>query len=105
MSQQLKDLSVSFLIQYHFDNDTRLCMAFEFEGCESNENNFLSDSECKASCSPTDNVGCPVNSKPLTKEDGSNLCQQSEDCVPEGYCSKRLSGGGKCCRKAIREVI
>ncbi|EGT42564.1 hypothetical protein CAEBREN_11929 [Caenorhabditis brenneri] len=92
-------------IKYHFDNQTGLCMAFKFNGCEGNENNFDSSSECVSSCYPTEIVGCPIKSNPITKEDGSSSCRQSEECGSDAYCSKRLSGGGTCCSIAVRKSL
>uniref|UniRef100_A0A1I7TYW2 BPTI/Kunitz inhibitor domain-containing protein n=1 Tax=Caenorhabditis tropicalis TaxID=1561998 RepID=A0A1I7TYW2_9PELO len=108
-------------IRYHFDEGTGLCMAFKFEGCDGNENNFETESWCSSACKPTDIVGCPANSKPLKKSDGNSGCREScnfifyvlycrsmffqEQCGSDGYCSKRLSGGGICCSKAVRKNL
>ncbi|PIC25841.1 hypothetical protein B9Z55_018617 [Caenorhabditis nigoni] len=92
-------------IRFHFDNSTGLCMAFGYKGCGGNKNNFDTDGTCSALCKPTSINWCPVKSEPLKKTDGTVLCKKDDDCKTNGYCKRRLAGGGVCCNKVESDYV
>ncbi|CAB3396855.1 unnamed protein product [Caenorhabditis bovis] len=92
-------------LQYHMDAKTGLCMAFTYTGCGGNENRFDSPSLCDSLCLPVGYMTCPAFTEKLKNNKGGNDCQTDDQCPKDGYCVRRLSGGGFCCKKSARKDL
>ncbi|CAJ0561389.1 unnamed protein product, partial [Mesorhabditis spiculigera] len=59
------------VVEWHFDPETFTCLAFEYLGCQGNENRFGSSTECRSACLFADTMGCagmnPAARGPLGK--------------------------------------
>ncbi|UMM34267.1 hypothetical protein L5515_007420 [Caenorhabditis briggsae] len=103
----VQQCSNSSSIRYHFDLETKKCLAFKYSGCGGNTNNFSSRQDCQFLCVPQDYFSCPGGSDPILNKNGKTSCggRENLECDgPNGYC-KRGHFVGKCCDSRIRDKI
>ncbi|CAD5231584.1 unnamed protein product [Bursaphelenchus xylophilus] len=100
-------------IRYYFDVETFECLAFRYNGCGGNENNFDTQSDCWSACKLADffscaglrksardakgdyiNCGGPV----MLSDTGSNKCPKGYECINGPFT-------GLCCDKKNQEVF
>ncbi|PAV82442.1 hypothetical protein WR25_16260 [Diploscapter pachys] len=92
--------------EYYMDKETLTCLAFNFEGCSTNENNFETSAECYKECFSLDHLNCPAGSDPVKRKDGEYYCDDSM-----AFCDKKksyclMSGAvGLCCNTTIRDEV
>uniref|UniRef100_A0A8R1EJG5 BPTI/Kunitz inhibitor domain-containing protein n=1 Tax=Caenorhabditis japonica TaxID=281687 RepID=A0A8R1EJG5_CAEJA len=75
-----------------------MCMAFKYNGCGGNKNNFKQVADCSM-CAPLGGLMCPAN----TASSGS--CKKDAECKATEYCLTTFAGNGICCKKAARDKL
>ncbi|XP_067133120.1 papilin-like isoform X2 [Centruroides vittatus] len=71
----------STIKKFYFDHDSMLCNSFPYSGCEGNENNFISEENCKKRCldvceEPVDPGHCSENIKRYYYDTTTKSCQE-----------------------------
>ncbi|CCD64402.1 BPTI/Kunitz inhibitor domain-containing protein [Caenorhabditis elegans] len=102
--QQCTNTSV---VRYHFDMESKKCLAFKYTGCGGNENNFKDYSACSNFCIPMDYFTCPGGSDSVAGKNGKSHCGGMEQLKCDGPNTFCLNGPftGICCDTRIRDKI
>uniref|UniRef100_A0A0M3HFU6 BPTI/Kunitz inhibitor domain-containing protein n=1 Tax=Ascaris lumbricoides TaxID=6252 RepID=A0A0M3HFU6_ASCLU len=104
-------------IQWYYDAETAMCLAFKYNGCGGNRNRFDTVHQCEFRCIPREGVylidivafledyGWCALSKEAYKDSGgqTRICfkrnlNNTQEC-PQGYACKMLAFFGVCCPK------
>nr|CDJ92662.1 Thyroglobulin type-1 and Proteinase inhibitor I2 domain containing protein [Haemonchus contortus] len=72
-------------IRYYFDYHTFECLAFEYLGCDGNENNYPTSSACNSDCKLADLSGCSGMYPPARQANGEAMtCGGPQLMLPPG---------------------
>ncbi|CAD5225159.1 unnamed protein product [Bursaphelenchus okinawaensis] len=98
-------------IRYYFDTETFECLAFRYNGCGGNDNNFDTQSECWSSCKLADFFSCSGLRKSARDFKGEHInCYAQPDSTktqkcPAGYECINGPFTGLCCDKKNQDVF
>ncbi|KHN76284.1 Major allergen Ani s 1 [Toxocara canis] len=95
-------------LQWYYDNETCVCLAFKYNGCGGNSNRFNDFESCTLTCLPLVDGFCSLHKPPAKNNKGEPLLcsderKQIQKC-PEDYICKPVVFVGACCPKASEEL-
>lgn len=98
-------------VKWYFDSDTFECLAFMFNGCNGNANNFDTVNECWSKCKLPDLGGCAGQAVPAKNAKGEfvicgdkPITDSSKDSCPTGFKCTMTAFHGICCPKETQDL-
>ncbi|VDK44981.1 unnamed protein product [Anisakis simplex] len=97
-------------VQWYYDQETEMCLAFKYNGCGGNTNRFNTIKQCERHCIPEDYGWCALSKDAFKNSDGeSRVCyghnMQPQEKCPADYRCKMLAFFGVCCPKRTEELF
>ncbi|CAI2349776.1 unnamed protein product [Caenorhabditis sp. 36 PRJEB53466] len=88
---------MSTLQRWYYDPMQNKCNQFEYQGCNGNDNNFVTRLDCMETCHRSD---CPDGGEALIDSSNGRIiaCEKNEDCPSTHTCTRQLySNRTSCC--------
>ncbi|CAD5230095.1 unnamed protein product [Bursaphelenchus okinawaensis] len=87
----------AMLTRWYYNKRTRQCISFIYRGIGGNQNNFLTQDDCRAACPAFDNP-CGTG-QPLLVNHKPKICSPNQRCPGTHYCHIGESSLNYCCPK------
>ncbi|EFO86724.1 hypothetical protein CRE_04847 [Caenorhabditis remanei] len=88
---------MSTLQRWYYDPSHNRCNQFEYQGCNGNDNNFVTRLDCIETCHRFD---CPDGGEALVDSSNGRViaCERNDDCPSTHMCTRQLySNRTSCC--------
>ncbi|VDM44048.1 unnamed protein product [Toxocara canis] len=97
-------------IQWYYDTETAMCLAFKYNGCGGNNNRFDTIHQCELRCIPEDYGWCALSKEAYKNKDGqTRICyghdKNTTQACPPDYVCKMLAFFAVCCPKRSEELF
>ena len=80
---------MSTLQRWYYDPSHNRCNQFEYQGCNGNDNNFVTRLDCIETCHRFD---CPDGGEALVDSSNGRViaCERNDDCPSTHMCTRQV---------------